>query len=216
MLKIGVAHTLVSTPLVTLQAYFPSTSPAQSLWSYTFSTIRQLGFRSTYSPLRLSLVKEPLSYGLFFGVFEYVKQQLYYQYLDFYYGSHRPVSSVGLIGSNESKPHWSLSPLFVLLAGSSASVAYSFVSFPMKKIQQTRFKLRTTYRDFISSPSVLKVYTPSVWQVIRSGGLYRGFLKHAVGMIPSSSVALIVFEGARRKFAPEGEGVWGGEVVVPS
>src|SRR5208282_1090083 len=108
----------------------------QSLWSYTYSTIRKLGLRSTYSLLRSSLVKESLAYGLFFGVFEFVKQQGYYKFLDFYYGGHRPVPSAGLINANERNPHWSISPAFVILAGSSASLSHSFIAFPMTKLQQ--------------------------------------------------------------------------------
>lgn len=148
-------------------------------------------------------------------MFEYVKQQGYYKFLDYYYGGHRPVSPTGLISANERKAHWALSPAFVLLAGSTASIAYSAVSFPLQKIQQTRFKVPTSYRQFLSAPSLVRVYTPSLVQVVRRGGLYRGFLGHAVRMIPSSSVALIVFEGVRRGFAPGGEGIWGGDVVVP-
>jgi hypothetical protein len=187
----------------------------QSLWSYAYSTVRQLGLRSTYSPLRSSLIKESLSYGLFFGVFEYVKQQGFYKFLDFYYGGHRPVSSIGLISPNERKPHWSISPAFALLAGSSASVAFSLVAFPMQKIQQARFKVPIPYREFLSTPSLMRVYKPNLVELIRRGGLYRGFLSHSVRLIPSSSVALIIFEGVRRSFAPDRDGVWGGEVVVP-
>jgi len=213
----GAAQTLISAPLLTLQARFTSSSsPIQSLWSYTYTTIKTLGLRSTYSPLPLSLLKESLSYGLFFGVFEFVKQQGYYKYLDFYYGSHRPVSSTSLIRPNEKKPHWSLAPAFVLLAGTTASIAYSAVSYPMQKIQQAKFKVPTSYRQFLASPSVIRTFTPTLVQVIRNGGLYRGFLLHALRMIPGSSVALIIFEGVRRKFAPDGEGIWGGEVVVPA
>ena len=216
-LTIGAAQTLISAPLLTLQAHFTSSSkPIQSLWSYTYTTIKTLGLRSTYSPLPLSILKESLSYGLFFGVFEYVKQQGYYKYLDFYYGSHRPVSSTGLIGPNEKKPHWSLAPAFVLLAGTSASLAYSAISYPMQKIQQAKFKVPTSYRQFLATPSLIRTYTPTLLEVIGRGGLYRGFMLHAVRMIPGSSVALIIFEGVRRKFAPDGEGIWGGEVVVPS
>lgn len=213
----GAAQTIVSTPLLTLQAHFAASSkPMQSLWSYAFSTMRQLGLRSTYSPLPFNVVKESLSYGLFFGVFEYVKQQGYYSFLNYYYGDHRPVPATGLFGLNERKPHWALAPSFVVLAGSSASMAHSVVSYPMQKVQQTRFKVFTTYREFFSSPSAMRVYTPTLLQVVRRGGLYRGFLGHAVRMIPSSSVALVIFEGVRRKFAPGGEGIWGGEVVVPA
>jgi hypothetical protein len=212
----GAAQTLVSTPLLTLQAHFATSSrPMQSLWSYAFQTMRQLGLRSTYSPLPLSLLKESLSYGLFFGVFEYVKQQGYYAFLDQYYGDHRPVPPTGLIAANERKPHWSIAPAFVILAGSTASFAYSTAAYPMQKAQQARFRVPTSYRNFLSSPSALRVYTPTLRQVIQRGGLYRGFLGHAVRMIPSSSVALIIFEGVRRKFAPTSEGIWGGEVVVP-
>jgi len=198
----------VSTPLLTLQAHFTSSaSPMQSLWSYTYSTLRQLGFRSTYSPLLSSLLKESLSYGLFFGVFEFVKQQGYYKFLDLYYGSHRPVSSTGLIGLNERKPHWSISPTFVLLAGSTASLAYSVIAFPMLRIQQATFKSPVSYREFLSSPSLVRHYTPSLIQLIKRGGLYTGFFRHSLRMIPGSSVALVIFEAVRRKFAPDGEGI---------
>jgi len=164
----------------------------------------------------MSLLKESTSYGLFFGVFEFVKQQGYYRFLDLYYGGHRAVPPGEVIAAYERKPHWSISPAFVLLAGSSASLAYSFASYPIQKIQQTRFKFPTSFREFLSSPSAMRVYHPTLRQILRRGGLYRGFLGHAVRMIPSSSVALIIFEGVRRKFAPEGEGIWGGEVAVPA
>jgi Mitochondrial carrier protein len=213
----GAAQTLVSTPLLTLRTHFISSStPMQSLWSYTYSTIRHSGLRSTYSPLRSTLVKESLSYGLFFGVFEFVKQQGYYKFLDLYYGGHRPVSPTGLLNPNERKPHWSISPAFVILAGSSASLAHSVVAFPMHKIQQARYRVPISYREFLSSPSALRVYIPSFLELIRGGGLYRGFLGQSVRMIPSTSVALIIFEAIRRKFDSEGEGIWGGEVVVPT
>jgi len=215
-LRVGAAQTLISAPLMTLQAHFSSSTRIQSLWSFTYTTIRTLGLRSTYSPLPLSLLKESLSYGLFFGVFECVKQQGYYRYLDFYYGSHRPVPSAGLLNPNEKKPHWSIAPAFVLLAGTSASLAYSVVAFPMQKIQQAKFKIPTSYRQFLASPSLIRTYTPKLAEVVRRGGLYRGFMWHAIRMIPGSSVALIIFEGVRRKFAPAGEGIWGGEVVVPT
>jgi hypothetical protein len=153
---------------------------------------------------------------LFFGTFEYVKQQGYYSFLDYYYGGHRPIPPTGIIDTSERRPHWSIAPVFVVLAGSSASMAYSTVSYPLQKAQQARFKVPSSFRAFLASPSAVRVYTPTLRQVIARGGLYRGFLGHAVRMIPSSSVALIIFEGVRRKFAPEGEGIWGGEVVVPA
>jgi hypothetical protein len=84
----------------------------------------------------------------------------------------------------------------------------------MQKFQKARYKVPMSFREFLSSPSSVKVYRPSLLELAR-GGLYKGFLKQSVRMIPSTSVALIIFEGFRRKFAPEGEGVWGGEVVVP-
>jgi len=163
----------------------------------------------------MSILRESTSYGLFFGVFEFVKQQGYYNFLDLCYGRHRPILPGGALSANERKPHWSISPAFVVLAGSSASMAYSFVSYPFQKIQKTRYRGPTTYREFVSSPSAMRVYHPRLEEILRRGGLYRGFLGHAVRIIPSTSVALIVFEAFRRKFAPEGEGVWGGEVVVP-
>jgi hypothetical protein len=178
----------------------------QSLWTYAYSTVRQLGLQATYSPLRSTLIKESLSYGLFFGVFECVKQQGYYRFLDLYYGGHRPVSFTGLIG-DERKPHWSIAPGFVLLAGTSASIAFSTVAYPMQNIQAARFRVLITYRDFLASPSTMRVYVPSLWEIINRGGLYRGFMRHSLRMIPGSSIALIIFEAVRRKFAPEGEGV---------
>lgn len=212
----GAAQTLVLTPLLTLQAHFTSPSPVQSLWKYAYSTVRQLGLQATYSPLRSTLIKESISYGLFFGIFEYIKQQGYYRFLDLYYGAHRPVSSVGLVGINERKPHGSIAPGFVLLAGMSASVAFSVVAYPMQKVQATRFRAPITYREFLATPSSVRVsYVPSLTEILKRGGLYRGFLSHSLRMIPGSSVALIIFEAVRQKFAAEGEGVWGGQVVVP-
>lgn len=215
MLTRGAAQTLVSTPLLTLQAHFTSPSPVQSLWKYAYSTVRQLGLQATYSPFRSTLIKESLSYGLFFGVFEYVKQQGYYHFLDLYYHGHRPVSSKGLIGVNERKPHWSIAPGFVLLAGTSASVAFSMVAYPLQKVQAARFRAPITYHELLASPSSKRFYVPSMWEICKRGGLFRGFLSHSLRMIPGSSVALVIFEAVRRKFAPEGEGVWGGQVVVP-
>jgi hypothetical protein len=187
----------------------------QSLWSFAYSTFRQLGLQSIYSPLRSSLVKESLSYGLFFGVFEFVKQQGYYKFLDLYYGGHRPISTTSVIPPNERQPHWILSPAFVIIAGTSASLAHSIVAFPMAKIQAARHAAPVSYRAFISSPSKLRLYQPSIVQILREGGLYRRFFRSSVRLIPGSSIALIIFEGVRRKFAPDGEGFWGGEVVVP-
>lgn len=186
-----------------------------SLWTFAYSTFRQLGLQSIYSPLRSSLVKESLSYGLFFGVFEFVKNQGYYKFLDLYYGGHRPVSSTTFLEPSERKPHWAISPAFVIIAGSSASLAHSLISFPMQKIQTARHSVPISYREFLSSPSKLRLYKPGLIQIIREGGLYKGFLIQSVRMIPGLSIALIIFEGVRRKFAPGGEGLWGGEVVVP-
>jgi hypothetical protein len=212
---LGVAHSLVSTPLYSLQLRFTSPSvPTESLWHFAYTTIRDLGLRAIYSPLRSSLIKESLSYGLFFGVFEYIKQQGYYNFLNFYYGGHRPILSSDDIRQNEKRPHWSISPFFVILAGCSASIGFSTISFPFNRIQQATVKSTPTFREFVSSPSKEKI-VPSVLTVIRRGGLYRGFSWHALRMIPGPSVALIIFEAVRRKSAPEGEGVWGGDVVVP-
>jgi len=61
----------------------------------------------------------------------------------------------------------------------------------------------------------MRTYVPSIWEIAKRGGLYRGFVSHSLRMIPGASVTLIIFEAVRRKFALEGEGVWGGQVVVP-
>lgn len=122
---------------------------------------------------------------------------------------------MGLIGVNERKPHWSIAPGFILLAGTSASVAFSMVAYPLQKVQAARFGAPITYREFLASPSSKRFYVPSIWEICKTGGLYRGFLSHSLRMIPGPSVALIIFEAVRRKFAPKGEGVWGGQVVVP-
>jgi hypothetical protein len=193
--------------------HFQSSPPPKSLWSFAYNTFRNLGLSTVYAPLRTSLIKESLSYGAFFGVFEYIKQQGYYAFLKFYYGGYRAIFNHET-SQNEMKPHWSLSPLFIILAGSSASIAFSAISFPLNKIQQGTANATISFRDFVSSPSIDKRIT-NVFKFIREGGLYRGFLGHAVRMIPGPSVALIIFEGMRRNFAPEGEGVWGGDIVVP-
>ncbi len=70
--------------------------------------------------------------GLFFGTFEFVKQQCYYAYIGILYGKPGLVSSyatAGEVAQVERNDHYLSSPAFLLLAGFSASFAHSTVHY---------------------------------------------------------------------------------------
>ncbi|KAF3357254.1 hypothetical protein VdG1_05912 [Verticillium dahliae VDG1] len=128
------------------------------------------------------------SRAVFFSTFEYVKAQSYYRFVTWYYGdlnedmanllaTRRPTRAGPRADDNDGitpliiKPHYAIEPLFLLLAGVTASFA-----------QQA-----------------CEAAAAAQGRSVRSW-LYRGFWWNTIRQVPSTSAGLIIFELVRRKY----------------
>ncbi|KAF9113603.1 hypothetical protein BGX27_001193 [Mortierella sp. AM989] len=87
----GAAQSLVAAPMDSLKVKFQVQDMAcggkhKSMSEFAISTLKELGLKTVYRGYVLTLVKDSLACGLFFGVFEWVKQQGYYYFIDELYG----------------------------------------------------------------------------------------------------------------------------------
>ncbi|EXX51723.1 Ort1p [Rhizophagus irregularis DAOM 197198w] len=78
---VGAAQSLVAAPLDSLKVRFEVNDLLEgkhkSMFVFAKTTWKELGVASIYRGIGLTLVKDSLSCGLFFGIFEFVKQQCY-------------------------------------------------------------------------------------------------------------------------------------------
>ncbi|KAI1315486.1 hypothetical protein EDD11_000719 [Mortierella claussenii] len=87
----GAAQSLVAAPMDSLKIKFQVQDLGQggrhkNMASFAITTLKELGLKTVYRGYALTLVKDSLACGLFFGVFEWVKQQGYYYFIDELYG----------------------------------------------------------------------------------------------------------------------------------
>ncbi|KAF9318716.1 hypothetical protein BG003_010644 [Podila horticola] len=87
----GAAQSLVAAPMDSLKVKFQVQDLAhggkhKSMSSFAVTTLKEMGLKTVYRGFALTLVKDSLACGLFFGVFEWVKQQGYYYFIDEMYG----------------------------------------------------------------------------------------------------------------------------------
>lgn len=160
-----------------------------------------------------------------------MKAQSFYAFVTRYYGGIQPHTiddsyrrgpdSEG--GTKAIKPHYSIEPTFLLLAGMSATIIQQVVQYPLALIQEVHY-------GRLESLDLLARSTPSRSQVVRNyrqayeetylecsvlarrfGGwrtwLYRGFLTNTLRQVPSTSAGLVIFELVRRRYADESEAV---------
>jgi hypothetical protein len=202
------------------------------MWNYAHEKLRSIGLRGVFAGWTLSFMKDSFGSALFFGTFEYIKNQSYYSFLTHYYGSYESVFQLGSPprqvqyspeGRPLIQPHYVVEPAFLLLAGMSASVAQQVVVYPLTELQNVHFqrlevldlqakKAATTQRMFrLYYHAYEKTYNECRIEVQRAGGwrrwLYRGFALNTLRQIPSTSAGLIVFELVRRKYSAETEAV---------
>ena len=201
------------------------------MWRYGHNKLKDIGFRGTFAGWSLSFVKDSFGYALFFATFEYVKAQGYYAFVTTFYGGlssrylgfeHRTEaakqSDVSVI-----KPHYSIEPIFLMLAGISASVTQQVVQHPINLVQSVHYGAMATLDKQIKlEPSNLEMlryyqsaykrtYERCLVKARRAGGwkywLYRGFLWNTLKQVPSTSAGLIIFELVRRRYGNEAEAV---------
>ncbi|KAF9366100.1 hypothetical protein BGX34_006288 [Mortierella sp. NVP85] len=167
----GAAQSLVAAPMDSLKIKFQVQDMAQggkhkSMWEFATSTLRELGLKTVYRGFALTLVKDSLACGLFFGVFEWVKQQGYYSAMDELLHNNLdtleqddknektldsllPAASLSPIADATSPPPFSprpymwLEPTFVLLAGAAAAIAYQAIDYPLEQVKNIFYAKET-------------------------------------------------------------------------
>lgn len=155
----GALQSVVAAPLDALQARFdhrdmmPSDGQGKprSMWSFGFEKLREIGMRGIFAGWGLSFAKDSLGSAVFFSTFEYVKAQGYHRFVTWYYGGladdmidllamkrpshkHREEEEEKN-GNTVIRPHYALEPMFLLLAGTSASLAQQVLLHPLTHFQ---------------------------------------------------------------------------------
>lgn len=233
----GAIQSVLAAPFDALQVRFRTADildgKYKTMWHYGRHKLQSIGVRGIFGGWTLSLLKDSLGAAVFFGTFETVKSQAYYEFVTKYYASRTRDSlleSQSLVaGPDETddrpviKPHYTLEPAFLLLAGISASVTSQLIQHPLTELQTVHYR-RLEALDFQAHgearPSrIMQRYYHAYEETFRQckvlakrqGGwrryLYKDFFMGTLRQMPSTSAGLIAFELVRRKYAFESEDV---------
>ncbi|KAI9315653.1 mitochondrial carrier domain-containing protein [Dichotomocladium elegans] len=226
----GAMQSLVAAPLDSVKIRFEVSDLLEgkhrSMYQFAKSTLKELGVTSAYRGFMLTLVRDSLSCGLFFATFEWVKQQGYYYFLDEMYGLHvdsrKSLDALeGLRRSGEDeaiatasvtpkeRPPLLLEPIFVILAGAAAAVAYQVIEHPLSKIHSI-FYIEEGQSEFAQrNRESVRVLYRRTWeqcklQVRLNGGSWRRFLYQefagtVLKVVPATSIGFLVFELVKRE-----------------
>lgn len=231
----GSIQSVVAAPVDALQARFRTNDMLEgrykNMWQYGWLKSKELGARSIFAGYGLSLIKDSLGFGIFFATFEYVKGQSFYAFVTRYYGGlqlgagddrfkHGPDGPGGI---PTIRPHYTIEPSFLMLAGISASVAQQAVQYPLALTQAVYYSRLEALDRFLRKPhaeagtwekyglAYKKTFELCSAQARHVGGwrkwLYRGFVVNTLKQIPSTSAGLVIFELVRRRYANEAEAV---------
>ncbi|KAF2735552.1 mitochondrial carrier protein-like protein [Polyplosphaeria fusca] len=203
----------------------------KTMWHYGMHKLHSIGLQGIFAGFTLSLMRDSLGAAVFFSTFETIKSQGYYAFITRFYGNRTrdtllessTLRHVDEDGRPVIKPHYTVEPAFLLLAGISASIASQLIQHPLTEIQDVHYR-RLEALDFQahqdSKPAhIMRRYYHAYEETFRqckklatrAGGwrkyLYRDFFMSTVKQVPSTSAGLIVFELVRRKYALESEEV---------
>ncbi|KAF9913024.1 hypothetical protein EC991_005892 [Linnemannia zychae] len=191
----GAAQSLVAAPMDSLKVKFQVQDLAhggkhKSMSSFAITTLKEMGLKTVYRGFALTLVKDSLACGLFFGVFEWVKQQGYYYFIDELYGIREDMELLKAKALNEhssstaleqgpplptapsdvaSRPYFLLEPTFVLLAGAAAAIAYQAVDYPLEQVKTIFYAKETALQA-----ETLKNAPPAHTQHLNSSSMRSG------------------------------------------
>ncbi|KAI9669124.1 MAG: hypothetical protein M1831_000716 [Alyxoria varia] len=226
----GSIQSVVAAPLDALQVRFRTSDMLEghykSMWNYASHKLREIGPKGVFAGWSLSFFKDSLGFAVFFATFEAVKSQAYYSFVRKWYGDYKPVfrriSERQKSHRTEAdrptiKPHYTMEPTFLLLAGVAASVTQQVVQHPLTAVQNVHYNRLESldYAARLEQPhahmmrSYYKAYKETFRQcqrqASRGGGwrawLYKGVLGTTVRQVPSTSAGLIVFELVRRRYS---------------
>lgn len=231
----GTIQSIVAAPLDALSVRFKTSEILngryKTMWGYGKSKLREIGPRGVIAGWTLSFVKDSVGFAVFFATFEYVKAQAYYEFVTKYYGDLRghlysPIlkprlEATGIIDT--IRPHYAIEPIFLTLAGLSASIAQQIIQQPLNLIQSIHYKSLNSLdkQARINQPKAAmlrnyysayrKTYQQCLIYARRSGGwrrwLYKGLFYNTIKMVPSTSAGLLIFEMVRRRYGNEAEAV---------
>ncbi|RYP75558.1 hypothetical protein DL769_003804 [Monosporascus sp. CRB-8-3] len=260
----GSFQSVMAAPLDAIQARYDhrdlmagnGNGKPRSMWSFSAEKLREIGLRGIFAGWGLSFVKDSLGSAVFFSTFEYVKAQGYYRFITWYYGGlnediidtltrKRPTNRTGVSvdhgdGSHQPaviRPHYAIEPMFLLLAGISASLAQQVLLHPLTHIQVKHWdhleELDAKAARLRNSAAANPDKPVRRWRMLRAyyhayqetwaqctaeaasqgrsllAQLYRGFWWNTIRQVPSTSAGLIIFELVRRKY-----GLGDGEVRI--
>jgi len=219
----------------------------RSMWAFGAEKLREIGPRGVFAGWGLSFLKDSFGNAVFFSTFEYVKAQGYHRFVMWYYGAlddetvdvlaqKRPTATAAAaaegVGAGVARtvirPHYALEPMFLLLAGISASFAQQVLLHPLTHIQVEHWdrledldakaaQLRSTRAAQPEQPkrrwrmvrAYYRAYRDTWAECLRQAAaedtgmrrwLYRGFWYNTIRQVPSTSAGLIIFELVRRKY----------------
>lgn len=231
----GGVQSVIAAPFDALQTRFRTADILEgrhkTMWHYAADKLRSIGVQGIFAGWSLSFIKDALGAAVFFGTFETVKSQAYLEFVTRYYGSRTRdtllENSIPYLDENDDRPvirpHYMLEPMFLLLAGVSASITSQLIQHPLTEIQDVHYR-RLEALDFQAheekKPSqIMRRYYHAYQETFaqcsvlakRAGGwrryLYRDFFMSTIKQVPSTSAGLIVFEVVRRKYSFENEEV---------
>ncbi|KAM5356556.1 hypothetical protein ACJ41O_003202 [Fusarium nematophilum] len=244
----GGLQSVLAAPLDALQARYDhrdlmpndGSGKPRSMWAFGSEKLREIGLRGIFAGWGLSLAKDSLGSAIFFSTFEYVKAQGYYRFVTWYYGglaedivdvlaTKRPAHKHHSDGNTVIRPHYALEPMFLLLAGISASFSQQVLLHPLTHFQvqhwdhledldakaarlrasraagntdqpRRRWRMLRAYYHAYQESLAVCVAEASSEGLSLTRWLYRGFWWNAIRQVPSTSAGLIIFELIRRKY----------------
>ncbi|CAG8547167.1 2127_t:CDS:2 [Funneliformis caledonium] len=202
----GAAQSIVAAPLDSLKVRFEVNDLLEgkhkSMFDFARNTWKELGIASIYRGIGLTLVKDSISCGLFFGVFEFVKQQCYNSFVNEMDDLHENPKF------HFSKKSHFVEPAFVLAAGGMAAISYHFVDYPLDRIRNI-FLIEEAQSEYQHEqrPRLYK----DTWQqcklrIKRKGVirfLYGDFGATILRAVPATSIGFLVFELMKDKINQE-------------
>ncbi|KAI1454043.1 mitochondrial carrier [Annulohypoxylon moriforme] len=258
----GSIQSVVAAPLDAIQARYDHRDlmngnvdgRPRSMWSFSAEKLREIGLRGVFAGWGLSFLKDSFGCAVFFSTFEYVKAQAFYRFITWYYSDLKPdvvdvlaqkrppkphhLTANATEDTNRPimiRPHYAIEPMFLLLAGITASFTQQIFLHPLTHIQVQHWdhledldakaaKMRDSEAANPDKPKrrwrMLRAYYHAYQETwaqcvaeANSEGrgltrwLYRGFWWNTIRQVPSTSAGLIIFELVRRKYGAGNEPV---------
>ena len=225
----GGLQSVIAAPFDALQTRFRAADMLEgthkTMWHYAAHKLRAIGLQGIFAGWSLSCTKDAVGAAVFFGTFETVKSQAYLAFVSHYYANRTKDAlldkAIPYHDDGDSRPvirpHYLLEPMFLLLAGVSASVTSQLIQHPLTQVQDVHYRrleaLDVQAHENKKPSHAMRRYYHAYEQTFvqcklmakTAGGwtryLYRDFFMSTIRQVPSTSAGLIVFEVVRKKYS---------------